>query len=313
MATVNVRLFGRLSIQVDQRPVEGLEAGKAQELLCYLLLYRDRPHRREGLASLLWGDSSGAQARKYLRQALWQLQSALDSRDEADPARLLVVESDWVRVNPVADLWADATLFDLAIEAVGGVPGRALDEESARTLAAAADLYAGDLLEGWYQDWCLFERERLQARYLGLLDKLIAHCLAGGRYEAGVGYATRALRHDRARERTHRQLMRLHDLAGDRTAALRQYRACAAVLDQELGVRPSRRTTALYEQIRADLGEALPFVSAPEAAGPAGSAAPLPRVLGHLRQLRATLLDIEEQVERDIAGARVALDEPAGR
>lgn len=311
MATISVRLFGRLSVQVDQQPFEGLEAGKAQELLCYLLLHCDRPHRREGLANLLWGDTSGQQVRKYLRQSLWQLHSALSLPDDEDPARVLLVDADWVQVNPEADLWVDATLFDLAIGAAEGVPGRALDEESARTLATAADLYTGDLLEGWYQDWCLFERERLQTRYLGLLDKLIAHCASTGRYEAGLEYGTRILRHDRAHERTHRQLMRLHHLAGDRTAALRQYHTCAAVLEQELGIRPSRRTTGLYEQIRADFVGAMPDAASPESV-PVKAEAPLPRVLGRLRQLRATLLDIEEQVERDIAGPRVAHEEPFG-
>ena len=38
-----------------------------------------------------------------------------------------------------------------------------------------------------------------------------------------LAYGARILHCDRARERTHRRLMRLHFLAGDRTAALRQY------------------------------------------------------------------------------------------
>ena len=37
-------------------------------------------------------------------------------------------------------------------------------------------VYRGDLLEGCYQDWCLFERERLQNAYLAMLDKLMVRC-----------------------------------------------------------------------------------------------------------------------------------------
>jgi hypothetical protein len=38
-----------------------------------------------------------------------------------------------------------------------------LNEAQAQLLKDAVNLYCGDLLEGWYQDWCLFERERLQS------------------------------------------------------------------------------------------------------------------------------------------------------
>jgi hypothetical protein len=44
-------------------------------------------------------------------------------------------------------------------------------------------------------------------------------------------------------------LMRLYYLNGDRAAALRQYEQCATILDEELGVKPSKRTIALYKQI----------------------------------------------------------------
>ena len=58
-----------------------------------------------------------------------------------------------------------------------------------------------------------------------------------GEYEAGQNYGSIILGFDRARESTHRHLMQLYYLAGDRTGALRQYERCARALDAELGVR----------------------------------------------------------------------------
>ena len=46
--------------------------------------------------------------------------------------------------------------------------------------------------------------------------------------------------------------MRLRYLGGDRTGALRQYEACAAALQEELGVKPSASTLRLHAQILAD-------------------------------------------------------------
>ena len=45
--------------------------------------------------------------------------------------------------------------------------------------------------------------------------------------------------------------MRLYARAEQRSAALRQYRQCMRILEEELGVGPSAGTTALYEQLRA--------------------------------------------------------------
>jgi DNA-binding SARP family transcriptional activator len=48
--------------------------------------------------------------------------------------------------------------------------------------------------------------------------------------------------------------MYLYYRTDDRTRALRQYRRCKAVLERELGVRPSGRTEQLAAAIAADFG-----------------------------------------------------------
>jgi DNA-binding SARP family transcriptional activator len=260
------------------------------------------------VASLLWGDSSTAQSRKYLRQTLWQLQTAIDPQREPINARLLLLEQDWVQLNPEVDLLLDVTVFEQAFALVQRVPDQELDAQGARSLQAAVYLYQGDLLEGWYQDWCLYERERLQGMYLAMLDKLVGYCEAHQDYDAGLDYGTRILRYDRARERTHRRLMRLHYLAGRRTAALRQYERCVAALDEELGVRPAKHTVALYQQIRVDQldGFAFALVGATTALEP--TTVTLLQVLGRLKQLQATLTSAQRQVQQDIQAVELALN-----
>lgn len=302
MSIVKVRLFGKFSVERGTESAKGLDSSKEQELLSYLLVRRDRSHSREALASLLWGESSTEKSKKYLRQALWHLQAGLET-DELSSAQVLLVEHDWVQLNSQSDLWLDVAVFENAFTTTQGVPGKQLDKSAARMLQDAVRLYAGDLLDGWYQDWCLFERERLQNMYLTMLDKLMGYCEQHQDYEAGQSYGATILRYDRASERTYRRLMHLQYMAGDRTGALRQYDRCVAALREELGVKPERRTRAVYEYIRAD---ELDKVRTDDDAA-SSPAATLPEVLGRLKRLHLVLNVVQKRVQRDIKAVEQGL------
>lgn len=293
MSKLQFHLFGRFSVQRDAQALKGLDANKEQELLSYLLIYRDRHHPRETLASLLWGDTSTSRSKKYLRQALWHMQSALEIKEPQGP-QVLRIEHDWIQLNLSCECSLDVAVFEQAYAATQGVPGKQLDSSSAALLKNAVELYKGDLLDGWYQDWCLFERERLQNMYLCILDKLMCYCEEHSEYEVGQSYGATILRYDRARELTYRQLMNLHYLAGDRTGALRQYERCVTALDELLGVKPERRTTALYEYIRSD-GIANPESTKNQPA----SVGSIP-VLNRLKRLQLVLEAVQKRIQRDI-------------
>lgn len=308
MSTLRIHLFGKFCVRRNQHVLEGFEARKVQELFCYLLLHRDHSLPRETLASLLWPDTTTIQSKKSLRQTLWQLQSALGSQNEPVNDRVLLVEPDWVQLNSQADLWLDVAVLEQAFTMVQKLPGHELDSTKAQMLQDAAQLYQGPLLEGWYHDWCLYERERLQSMYLALLDKLMSYCEVHQDYETGLLYGMRIMCYDRARERTHRRLMRLHYLSGDRAAALRQYEQCAAALDEELGVGPSKNTIALYEQIQADrLDIAEPVMTPSGSNALESSAPPLLEVLGQLTQLQDVLCNLQNQVQQSIQTVEQAL------
>jgi DNA-binding SARP family transcriptional activator len=303
MGQLRIKLLGQLTIYQDDRPVTDLSA-KALEMLCYLFVYRDRPHTRETLADLLWADVSAERAQKYFRQTLWQLQSVLDCRPDDQAAAgtaLITLHPGWLRINPTADWWFDVDILERAYRLCHAVGGAALSDEQARGLDLAADLYEGDLLSTWHQDWCIYERERLQLTYLAILDCLMSFCEARQAYARGVAYGQRILRYDPARESTYQRLMRLHYLAGDRTTALREYRRCAAALAREFDLPPSQSTIALYELIRADRREDL--ATAPGRPTDAALRAPGPPAELHaqLEHLQASLAEFQTHVQQELA------------
>jgi DNA-binding SARP family transcriptional activator len=314
MSTLSIQLFGKFCVRRNEQILDGFDARKVQELFCYLLLHRDHSLPRETLASLLWPDTTTILSKKNLRQALWQLQSALGSQTGSADVRILLVEPEWIHLNPEADFWLDVAVLENAFQLVQKVVGHELDTQKVMLLQDAVQLYQGPLLEGWYQDWCLLERERLQSIYLALLDRLLSNCEAHHDYETGLLYGMRIICYDRARERTHRCMMRMYYFIGDRAEALRQYERCAAALEEELGVSPSKSTLALYRQIQADqLNEPEPVVAFPET-DPALKVVtpPLLEILGNLTHLQETMADLQNQVQRCIQQVELALNAAGG-
>lgn len=251
MTGLKITLFGKFTIQRDGLSLKGFETRKAQELLSYLLIFRNHIQARELLSETLWGDQSSANARKYLRQALWRIQSALRVNDDGSEIELLI-NNDWIEIDLSGDFWLDVAEFEKVFDLVKGKTVQELNTRHLRLLEYAVTLYKGDLLESCYRDWCIFERERFLTMHLLLLDKLVQYCEIHRAYDTGLTYGIEILRQDPAYERTHRQLMRLYYMSGNRSQALHQYERCVSALRDELGVEPSERTKQLYEQVRSD-------------------------------------------------------------
>jgi DNA-binding SARP family transcriptional activator len=228
---------------------------------------------------------------------LWQLQQTLHGHLPRNSTRLLRVDDESLRLDSQPRLWLDSAVFEQAFVPVRGVAGEQVSERQAHNLHDAVSLYKGDLLEGHYQSWCLFHRERLQNIYTAMLDKLMGYCEINRKLEEGMAHGELLLRQDQAHERTYRRLIRLYYLAGDRAGAIRQFQRCETALEKELGVPPSRRTLELYNQVRTDKLE-----TDSDALGPLrkSSAGEIPKSLTRLRAIRSLLQKVQRGLDRDI-------------
>ena len=268
---VRITLLGKFSVCIGNEGLLDHAPHKSQELFAYLILHRGKPHPRDTLAELLWNEQETPNARKYLRQALWHLHSGLLPLGRGRAARLLHAEAEWIDVDLDDRVEVDVALLEQSFASVKGTPGDLLPAESARSLAELAQIYRGDLLEGWICDWCTYDRDRFRRMYLTVLDKLTDYHDSRQGHDAAVAYATLSLQFDRARERSHRSLMRALAKSGDRCGAIRQFARCVEALREELGVAPEPETVVLEQMIRA--GEVVGGVREPFGAATDGTSA----------------------------------------
>jgi tetratricopeptide (TPR) repeat protein len=152
--------------------------------------------------------------------------------------------------------------------------------------------------------------------HLDVLKKLMVFRGLHGNYERALAYGQQILRQDATREGVHRYLMWLYWQAGDRGAALAQYKRCAQILQEELGVAPMTQTMQLYQAIMRRPAEVMPTgpklwsdqsPASPSTTRPA-VATEARQALQHLEEILATA-DSELHHLRSLLGA---LREEAG-
>lgn len=231
---LQIFLLGGARLTWQEQPWKFTGLPKTLPLLAYLLLQRNAPTPRDHLAFTLWPDVAEVDARSNLRRHLHDLRRALPPA--ADDQPWLLVDNSSVQWNPAAIWRLDVAEF----EQLRGDPSH---------LAEAVRLYTGDLLPNLYDDWVIFQRERLRTLFLDDLLRLVQAARQRRDYAPAIAYAQRLLQHDPVREDVVRELMSLRHAIGDRTGALQEYSRFAQRLREELEVAPMVETSALYDAI----------------------------------------------------------------
>jgi ABC-type oligopeptide transport system substrate-binding subunit/DNA-binding SARP family transcriptional activator len=232
MSTLRLCFLGTLDIRYDDQPLLKPPTLKSQSLLAYLILHRHRPQPRDRLVGLFWGDRPERKARRSLSTALWHIRRCLPQEG------LILNDPHTVQFDPQSDLWLDVDEFEAQVS-----------RDDIASLQSAVALYRGDFLDGFYDDWIINERYRLEALFLEDLARLMVSCEERGEHDAALVTALRLLGHDPLREDARRLAMRAYCRLGQRNVALEQYHRCREIVVEELSTEPMVETTELYQAI----------------------------------------------------------------
>ncbi|USG64371.1 AAA family ATPase [Brevibacillus ruminantium] len=234
------QLFGSLKVSFDDVEVTTvISAGKVRLLLAYLVLNLDMPQSRRKLAFDFWPDSTDKQALSNLRKLLHDLRECLPQLDQylhVTPAYI-----QWKQEQPI---YSDVRAFEQAAK------GTTLHE-----LRIAEELYKGELLPGFYEEWLSAKREWLAQTYASVLEKLVSILEGKREYISAISYAKKLLAQNHLGEETYRTLMRLYALNNDTVNVVKMYRQLCTTLHDELGIEPAEETTLLFERLTQKGGE----------------------------------------------------------
>lgn len=250
---LTLTILGTFQATCQDQLVLEFPTDKIRALLVYLSLSPEGLHRRDELASLLWSDWQGAEAKRNLRLSLYRLKQTLQKASPALGDELLEVTRQHIRLQVEwidVDVWRWQSLLKEAL---------AHEDASSRPLVPlteALELFQGELMAGFvmdneplFADWLQQQRERFHEQLTTALERAAQLHRARCEYEQADHYLLRWLALEPWNEEAHRERMRTLAMSGQRSAALAQYNLCVSNLLEEFQADPTDETVTLYEQI----------------------------------------------------------------
>src|SRR5579864_6783510 len=222
-----VLLFGGPYVVLNGDRLEVPDGSK--RLLVFVALSNGKVDRRF-VAGSLWPLGDDERAAGNLRSALWRLRCAGIDLLDGDKHGLML------RAGTVVDV---SIVCEWAARLVGG------PVTQADLCAADWRNDAMDLLPGWYDDWVIFERERIRQRLLHALEMLSRRLVAAGRCAEAVEAAISAVGADPLRESANRVLIEAHLAEGNLVEGRRAYKRYRDLARRELGVEPGKELASL--------------------------------------------------------------------
>ncbi|MDR1013877.1 MAG: hypothetical protein LBL86_02705 [Coriobacteriales bacterium] len=247
---VAVRLLGDFEVYKGGRRVEGkdMQRSKVRELLAHLALNIGRGVSRDTLIERMWPEKDYARARENFHATWSRLKRLLSGEARRSPYL--------TNIRGLCKLESSTVSTDL--QEFERVSRAFLFEQSDTGVRIDAiyrleQLYRGDVFSGCRVDPYI---NAAQQRYRSILVDVMLEASRlfsrEGNDTSAVWFARKAYDIDPAREDVYCTLMDMQDKAGQRTSALRTYFDCKRFLSDELGILPSQRTTALYQELILD-------------------------------------------------------------
>ena len=226
MPGTRLHLLQEFALESQEMRVE-LSRGM-QRLVAFLAL--KGPVHRSVAAGTLWPEVPEAQALASLRTSIWRINRKLPGGIAVDGVSIAT-----------RGMWIDSLQQELIAKQLL----RQQITDPAWIAERLEILCLGDLLPGWYDDWVVYERERLAQLRLHALEHAAVVMARCGQPGAAIQFALEAVRAEPLRETANAALIEVYLAEGNISDAIHHYRTFRRTLQRELGVEPSPAIRAL--------------------------------------------------------------------
>lgn len=239
---LHIALLGQYTLSVGDRPLPPLPTEKSRALFAYLVLH-PQPHARAHIAGLFWPDLPEKTARRRLTQELWRIGSELEKAGVAD---LILATGSTVSLRAEVPMDCDVLRLQEVLARL-----RDPDRQGWPRLAELTDLYGGELLPGFYDDWLLVARERIFHAYASGLETLLSRQKQLGRWDEASQVVNALRQHDPLAEEWVAEAMQIALILNRPEQGMRHFEAYETRLRTEMACAPGPDLVALSQRLTA--------------------------------------------------------------
>jgi LuxR family transcriptional regulator, maltose regulon positive regulatory protein len=238
---IKIFTLGRFEVLKDDGPLG--YAGKVQkkplEMLKAIIAAGGTNVPAGHLTDALWPDADGDLAHKSFEMTLSRL-------------RRLLGGDDFIRYS-TGQLSIDlqsCQVDSIALTHLIGEIRKSPDDQIVGLCEKALSLYKGPFLPAdTGMPWAVHKREMLKSSLLHIIITTGRHYEQAGEWERAAEYYIKGLDTDNLAEIFYQRLMICYQKLGSNADAVRTYNRCVSLLHDNLGIRPSAETGAIYSSL----------------------------------------------------------------
>ncbi|HET8839892.1 MAG TPA: BTAD domain-containing putative transcriptional regulator, partial [Ktedonobacteraceae bacterium] len=244
VSSFQILALGEPKVILNGIPVTRWRMARAMELF-FFLLESGRPMRKSQIIAALWPEQDSDQIDSNVRTTIYYLRKALGEK-------IVTFQSNLYNLNLSAaseKVWYDVTMFEEHyLQAKKALESKE-DKAAEQAFTRMVELYKGDYVPSFYNDWCAFRRDKLRRAFIDAHHQLALIAWQRESWEDSLHHWQKLLLVDPCSELAHYNIMRCYLQQGQRGLALRQFQRCSLDLQEELHIAPGASIQKLYQSI----------------------------------------------------------------
>jgi len=251
-ASLKVQTLGAFQVRRGEQAIKPKEWGRDKTLQLFQFLVTAR-HRRglhkEQIVDRIWEDIAGKSIDQTFKVAMHGVNKTLEPNRKGRTDAKYILRQGLTYQLDTSEIWVDVQAVEDFIE-IGNLSIGEDKELAQKAYREAVNLYEGVYLpERLYEDWSSEQREHIQVLILGAIIALGELLLKENPMES-IRLSQKALIIDKAWEDAYRIQMAAYLEKGNRPMAIKTYKQCVKVLDEEFGIEPLPETQELFTAIK---------------------------------------------------------------
>jgi DNA-binding SARP family transcriptional activator len=214
---------------------------KRKLLLGYVMIFRTQTLSKDKIVDMFFGDTPVESIDNTFHQAVSNLRTALriDSNDteKKEKNNYILYEDKTLRLNNLYNYYSDLEDFDNLIKKAFSAQNNI---DCIEYLLKASSLYSGNVLEGYYEDWCESLREEYKSKFIKSAEKLIELLTEQNRTDEIIIQAERLNIIDNLNIASIKAIILANIKQGKHTIARSRFEKFIALYEDEIGEKPAQ-------------------------------------------------------------------------